>query len=137
MPFNLLLIEYHVEDAKTAPGQDRFQINSELNVLIDHLLFAMIALPDNLLTDTPVSNAQLDKFNHKLMLRHAILQLVPDNTRLELKLTTSTVEDVRLANGHNTCQILKEPNACLDHLLTAQAALPDNLMMDTHVLTAQ
>lgn len=135
--FNLQLIEPHVEDVKHAPGQEKFQINSELLVSLDHLPNAQTALLDNHPIDIHASNAQLDKLYHQPIHNNATLQLVLDNTKLDQLLTTSTVVLVKLANGHNTCQTLKEPNACLDHQLTAQAAQPEDQMMDTHALTAQ
>jgi hypothetical protein len=66
MQSNLLLIELLVVDAKTATGQEKSQINSKLHAFQDHLLFAMIAPPDNHPTDTAANNAQQDKFKiHK------------------------------------------------------------------------
>jgi hypothetical protein len=62
-----LILEIAV-DAKTATGQHKFQIKVELNVSPDHLLFAMTAPQDNLLTDTLAKNAQLDKFKDHLTL---------------------------------------------------------------------
>lgn len=61
----------HVVDARTVLGQDKFQINKELPVLIDHLQLAMNALPDNLLIDTLAKHAQLDRFNQQLIHNNA------------------------------------------------------------------
>jgi hypothetical protein len=47
------------------------------------------------------------------------------------------VEDVRLANGQDTCQTQLRTNAWKDHLLNALVAPPDNQMIYTHVLPAQ
>jgi hypothetical protein len=59
--FNLLSTPLLVEDARLVNGQDLLQMSPELSVLPDHLLSVPIAQPDNLLMDTLVSNAQLDK----------------------------------------------------------------------------
>jgi hypothetical protein len=134
---NLLLTVYPVEDARTAPGQDKSQINSELPVLIDHQLNAMTALPDNPLMVTHANNAQLDKFNQLPTLKHATLHNVPNSTRSDLLLTTSTVEDVNFANGQHSCQTHQELHAFRDHSLSAPLASPDNQMMVTHAKTAQ
>lgn len=135
--FNLVLMLHHAVDARLANGQDSSQMFQELNALQDHLPFAQIALPDNHKMDTPVTNAQLAKFKIQTTSRDAIPQLALDNTKSDSLLTTSAVELVRLANGHNINQILKEANAFLDQELFATVAILDNQMMDTHVLLAQ
>jgi hypothetical protein len=53
-----------------------------------------------------------------------------------LVLTHKTVEDVRHANGHNSCQILPRLNALPDHLLFATVE-KRYLPMDTHVMPVQ
>lgn len=112
MLFNFQLIEPNVVDAKTVPGQEKSQINSNKHVFQDQLSHAVTVEQDNLPINTLANNAQQDKFNQLPMLKHATLQHVPDNIRLDLLLSlTSTVEHVKLANGHNTCQMLKEHNA--------------------------
>lgn len=45
------------------------------------------------------------------------------------------VEDVRIANGQDTSQIMRELNAFLDHSLNV-TALADNHKIDTHVKNA-
>jgi hypothetical protein len=101
-----------VVDARIAHSHVKFQMQQELLVSIDHSLFAMTALQDNLPIDTLARNAQLDKFKILKILKDATLQLVPDNTKLEVYSISSTAVDVRLANGQCTCQMLKELSAC-------------------------
>jgi hypothetical protein len=134
---DLLLMPHHAVNARLANSQDLSQMFQELNVLPDHLLSALIALPDNQLMDTHANNAQLDKFKMLTTPRDATPQPVLDNTKSDSPLTTLTVEDVRLANGQHTCQMPPETNASLDQEPSATAATPDNQMMDTHVLPAQ
>jgi hypothetical protein len=112
---NLPLMPLTVVDARLATGQDSSQMFLELNVLPDHLLSAMIALPDNLPMDTPVRNAQLDKLLIQTTSSNATDQPAQDNIKSNLLTTTSTVEDARPANSHNTCQMPLETNASLDH----------------------
>lgn len=131
------LMHKTVVDAKLANTQDSSLINSELNVLPDHLLTAKTAQPDNQMMDTAVNNAQLDQFKTQIMSRDATDQPVLDNTKSDFQWATSNAVDVRLANGHNTCQTPQELNASLDHLLSAHHAQLDDQMMDTHVLPAQ
>lgn len=101
----------------------------------------MIAPLDNPQTDTPVKHAHQDKFKWLLVIlmteRDATDQLALKDTKWPLLLITSTVEDARHADGHNTCQMLKEINAFLDQELLATTALPENQMMDTHAKLAQ
>jgi hypothetical protein len=59
-----------------------------------------------------------------------------DKDRSNLELTLKTVENVRLANGHNSCQTLLRLNAFLDHLLIAIAD-KNNHLMDTHANHAE
>lgn len=137
MQSNLLLTEPIVVDAKTANGQDKFQMFQELLVSTDHLQYAMIAHKDNLLINIHARHAQLDKSNKSITQEHAILQDVPVNMLLEPLLITSTVEDARLALGHHKFQMPEEMLVSLDHSLPAQVATKDSQMMDTHVLPAQ
>jgi hypothetical protein len=137
MPSNLQSQLPNVEDAKTATGQEKFQINKELLVSQDQLSLALTALPDNQMTDTHAKNAQLDQFNQLLIHNNAILQPVTDNMMLEALMTNSTVEDVSLATGQFKCQMHQELHASTDHLPLVLVALLDNQMMDTHALHAQ
>jgi hypothetical protein len=59
-----------------------------------------------------------------------------DKDKSNLELITKTVEDVRPANGHNSCQTLPRLNVLLDQLLFATAD-KNNLLMDTHAKPAQ
>jgi hypothetical protein len=59
-----------------------------------------------------------------------------DKDKSNLVLTTKTVENVRPANGHNSCQTLPRLNALLDHLPFAIADR-DNHKMDIHANNAQ
>jgi hypothetical protein len=79
------------------------------------LLSVPIAQPDNLLMDTLVSNAQLDKLWVSTTLRHATLQLVLVTNKLELLSIISAAVLVRLANGQYTKSMLQELNVFLDH----------------------
>jgi len=134
---NSLLTEPLAVDVKTADGQEKFQINSELLVFQDHLLSAMIALPDNQPMDTAVNNAQLDKFRIQTTPRDATDQPVLNSTQSNLLLITSNVLDARFVDGHNTNQMLEELNASLDQEPNAETAPPDNQTMDTHAFHAQ
>jgi hypothetical protein len=62
-------------------------------------------------------------------------QTAQDNTKSNSQLIPTTVEDVRPANGHNLHQTHQEPNALLDHLLTATASAEDQAL-DTLVRDA-
>jgi len=52
----------HVENAKLAPGQDKFQTMRELPVSTDHSLNAQTASPEDQMTTTHANNAHSDKF---------------------------------------------------------------------------
>jgi hypothetical protein len=135
--FNLLLTEPLAVDAKTADGQEKFQINSELLVFQDHLLSAMTAPPDNQPMVIAVKNAQQDKFKIQITLRDATDQPVLNSTQSNLLLITSSVLDVRFADGQHTNQMLEELNVSLDQEPNAEIALLDNPMMDIHASHAQ
>lgn len=111
---NLLLTHNHVEDVKTANGQDSCQINSRLNALLDHLL-SVVADPSNPLMDTHVKPAQLVTFKISITLRIVSDQTVVDKDKSNSQLTRITVEDVKPANGHNSFQTAQELNVSLDH----------------------
>jgi hypothetical protein len=134
--FNLHTTHNHVEDVRPALGQDKCQINSNKHVSTDQLPNA-VALRNNQPTDTAVSHVQKDsskipQTNRDVLDHHAMA-----NIKSNFLLTLSHAEDVTLANGQHSCQMHQELNACQDHLLTAELALRDNLMMDTHALHAQ
>jgi hypothetical protein len=135
--FNLLLTEPAVEDARTALGQDKFQINQEQHVSTDHSLFATVAQPNYLLTDTHVSNAHRDKLLIQIIDKDAIPQDVPDNMPSKPELITSVVEDAKIAHGQHKFQMHPELLALPDHLLHALDVPQDNLMIDTHAKHAQ
>jgi len=59
-----------------------------------------------------------------------------DKDKSNFQLITKAVENVRPANGHNSCQTRPRLNVLLDHLLFATAD-KNNLLMDTHVKPAQ
>jgi hypothetical protein len=104
----------HAEDARPVNGQTTCQINSRLPVLKDQKL-SVVADKSNHQMDTLVKAAQLVLSKALLTKRFASDHHVPDNTKSLLELTRSTVEDVILANGHNSCQTLPELNASKDH----------------------
>ena len=66
-------------------------------------------------TDIHASTAQQELFNTQPTIRFVLDHHAQVNTKLLLVLMRSTVEDVILANGHNTCQMHQELNALLDH----------------------
>jgi hypothetical protein len=131
------LTETAVVDARIALGQDKFQMHQELHVSTDHSLFATVAPLNYLLTDTHVSNAQLDKLLIQIIDKDAIPQDVPDSMPSKLELITSVVEDAKIAHGQHKFQMQQELLALLDHSLHAQDVSPDNLMIDIHVKHAQ
>lgn len=112
--FNLLMTQDHAEDARPVNGQTSCQINSRLPVLPDQRL-SVVADKSNHQMDTPVLTAQLVPSKALPTKRFAWDHHVPDNTKSLLELMRSTVEDVILANGHNSCQTLPELNASKDH----------------------
>jgi hypothetical protein len=136
-PSNLLLMLLTVEDAEHVPGQERFQINLEQLVSLDHLLSAMIALLDNLPINTHAKPAQLDKFNQQPIHKHATLHHVLEDIKLDIQSTTFNAVDVKLATGQSKCQMPEELPVLIDHLLSAIVALRDNPMTDTLALHAQ
>jgi hypothetical protein len=121
---NLLLITPAVEDVKLANGHNSPQTRPRLNVLLDQWLF-VTADRDNHKMDTHVKLAQLDKFKVWPTKSNVLDQTAQDNMKSNSQLIPTTVEDVRPANGHNLHQTHQEPNALLDHLLTATASVED------------
>jgi hypothetical protein len=87
--------------------------------------------------DTHARTAQLDKFRLQPIQNNAIPHNAQDNIRSDIQSTLTNVVLVSLAHGQHRCQMQAELHASTDLLLTAQAALQDNLMMDTHVNNAQ
>lgn len=79
------LMLLHVEDAKTANGQDTFQTNRELNVFQDQFLSA-IALAKIQLMDIPVNSAHSDKDKIQPTIRD-VLQL--QDVTLEIRFSVS------------------------------------------------
>lgn len=134
---NFQLITFHAVDAKFANGQDKFQTFQELDVSTDHLPHAQAAPRDNLLTDIAVKTAHQDKSLAHRTEDNATHQDVLDNMKSELLSTTFHAVLVLFAHGHNNNQMLRELLVSTDHLLNAQAALRDNLSMDTLAKTAQ
>jgi hypothetical protein len=61
---------------------------------------------------------------------------VVELTKSNLVLTHKTVEDVRLANGHNSCQTPPRLNVLPDHLLFATVE-KRYLPMDIHAMLVQ
>ena len=126
----------HVEDARPANGQDKFQTKEELLVSTDHSFNAQTAsLEDHKIT-TPVKDAHLDKFKTQLTSTDVSLEPAVDNTKSNLLLTHNPVEDVKTANGQDSCQINSRLNVLQDHLPSVDAD-PSNLLMDTHAKPAQ
>jgi hypothetical protein len=107
-------IPNHAVDARLANGHNSCQINSKLNVLLDHSLYAA-AEKSNQLTDTLVRNAQLDSSKTQITHRDVLDQHAQDNTKSNSQLMSSIVEDVTSANGQDSCQTPKELNVSRDH----------------------
>jgi hypothetical protein len=74
-----------------------------------------IADRDNHKMDIHANNAQLDKFKVWPTKNNVLDQTAVDNTKSNFHSTTTTVEDVRLANGHNLHQTPRRLNASQDH----------------------
>jgi len=70
---------------------------------------------DNQLTDTHALLAQQELSKALPTKKFVSDHHAQVNTKSPLELTTSTVEDVILANGHNSCQTHQELNALPDH----------------------
>jgi hypothetical protein len=120
-----------VEDALLANGQLKFQTRPELLVSQDHSLHAQAVSKDNLMMDTPASTAQLDKLRVLTMPSNATLLNAQDNMLSDSLSMPIHAVLVYNANGQDKFQTKLELLALIDNQLTAQAALPDNLMMDT------
>lgn len=126
----------HVEDARPANGQDKFQTKEELLVSTDHSFNAQTASPEDHKTTTHVKDAQLVKFKTQITSTDVSLELAVDNTKSNLLLTHNHVEDVKTANGQDSCQINSRLNVLLDHSPSVDADL-SNPLMDTHAKPAQ
>lgn len=125
-----------MENVKHVTSQDKFQTMREQLVSTDHSLNAKTALPKDQLTTTHVNNAHSDKFKIQLTWTDVLQEPVVQLDKSNLELTLKTVEDVRLANGHNTCQMLPRLNVLPDHLLSATVEKRFQ-QMDTLVKIAQ
>lgn len=132
-----LLVFSTVEDVRLAKHQISSQIPLELNALPDHLPTAQLAQPDNLMMDTHAKPAQLDQFKIQTMPDNATDQLALALTTFNLLLTTTPVEDAKPVNGQDKFQIHRELLVLTDHLLNAQTASQEDLLMDMPVNNAQ
>jgi hypothetical protein len=65
---------------------------------------------------------QLDTSKAWLTTNNVLDQTVEDNMRSNSQLILTTVEDVKLANGHNSLQTHQRLNVSQDHSLTATAS---------------
>jgi hypothetical protein len=126
----------HVENAKHANGQDKCQTMRELLVSTDHSLNAQIASQEDQMTTTLVNNAHSDKSKTHKTKTDVSLELAISQDKSNLLLITPAVEDVKLANGHNSPQTRPRLNVLLDQWLFVTADR-DNHKMDTHVKLAQ
>jgi hypothetical protein len=104
-------------------------------VSTDHSLNAQTASQRDQLTTTHANNANMDKFKIETTWVDASLCHAMPETKSLNQLTQNHAVDVRLANGHNSCQISSRPHALLDHLLNATVD-KSNHQMDTNALTA-
>jgi hypothetical protein len=75
----------------------------------------VIADRDNHKMDTHANNAQLDKSKAWPTKSNVLDQTVEVNIKSNSLSIPPTVEDVRLANGHNSHQTHRELNALPDH----------------------
>jgi hypothetical protein len=132
-----LLMPSTVEDVRLAKHQISFQMPLELNALLDHLLIAQLAQPDNLMMDTHAKPAQLDLFKIQTMPDNATDQLALDNTTSNFQLTTTPVEDAKHVNGQDKFQIKLRLLVLPDHLLNAQTASQEDQLMVMLVNNAQ
>jgi hypothetical protein len=80
---------------------------------------------NNLRMDIAVKHVQLDTSKAWLTKNNVLDQTVEDNMRSNSQLIPTTVEDVRLANGHNSLQIPQELNVYQDQWLTATVLAED------------
>jgi hypothetical protein len=126
----------HAENAKHANGQDKCQTMRELPVLTDHSLNAQTASREDQMTTTLVNNAHSDKSKTHKTKTDVSLELAMVLDKSNLLLITPAVEDVKLANGHNSPQTRPRLNVLLDQWLFVTADR-DNHKMDTHVKLAQ
>jgi len=108
------MILNHAVNARLANGHNSCQINSKLNVLLDHSLFAT-AEKSNQLTDTLVRNALLDSSKTCKTHRDVLDQHAQDNIKSNSQLMRAIVEDVTNANGQDSCQTPRELNVSRDH----------------------
>jgi len=132
-----LLIPSTVENVRLVKHQISSQIPQELNALPDHLLTAHLAQPDNLMMDTHAKPAQLDLFKIQTIKDNAIDHLALELTTFNLLLTTTPVEDAKPVNGQDKFQIQQGLLVLTDHLLLAQTASQEDLLMDMLVNNAQ
>jgi hypothetical protein len=126
-----------VEDALLATIHLKSQTQAEASVSTDQWHHALAASKDNHQMDTHARTAQLDKFRLQPIQNNAIPHNAQDNIRSDIQSMLTNVVLVSLAHGQHRCQMQAELHASTDLLLTAQAALQDNLMMDTHANNAQ
>jgi hypothetical protein len=111
---NFQLTTKAVENVRPANGHNSCQTRPRLNVSLDHLLFAT-ADKSNLLMDTHVLPAQLVLSQALLTKNNVLDQTVEENMKSNSHLIPTTVEDARLANGHNSHQTHPRLNVLLDH----------------------
>jgi len=134
---NFLLTLSPVEDVTLANGQHSCQMHQELNVCQDHLLTAELALKDNLMMDIHALHAHVDKFKIQTMLDNATNHNASVNMTFNLPSTTTPVEDAKPANGQDKFLTNRRLLVLLDHLLNAQTASQEDLLMDMLVNNAQ
>jgi hypothetical protein len=108
------MILNHAVSARLANGHNSCQINSKLNVLLDHLL-AAAAEKSNQLTDTLVRNVQLDSSKTCKTHRDVLDHHAQDNIKSNSQLMKTIAEDVTNANGQDSCQTPRELNVSRDH----------------------
>lgn len=115
---NLELTLKTVENVRLANGHNSCQTLPRLNALLDNLPIA-IADKNNHQMDTHANHVELDSFKAQLIKSNVLDQIAVDNMIFNYQLIPTTVEDVRLANGHNLLQTHQELNVYQDHLLNA------------------
>lgn len=128
----------HAVDARDVTGHLKFQTQSpKADVLLDQDHLATVC-KDMVMEDTLALSAHTDKLETQIKTTNVWTQLLAQELiKSNLLLILVLVVDVKLANIHNSSQILQELTVSKDHLQSVLIAPPDNQMMDTLVRIAQ
>lgn len=113
---NYQLISKIVVDVKPVISQDHYQIEKEINVLLDQRLAAIAWVGDHL-KDIHAKHAHQVKFKTLKFQSNATNHNASDKTKLEDQLIKMLVENVKNVNGQDIFQIDQEQLVSLDHQL--------------------